>query len=114
MGSKLAVILSIGIIFFAFLFGADLVMLQLNYTELDSLSTVISYRISKDATISDTLLAYCEEKNVVIESLNDQETGFQKGDVFTYSLSREYFPLVMSSEGFEVKITRSTVISILN
>lgn len=114
MASKLGLILSMMIIFVAFLFGADLVMLQVQYSDLDSMSTLISYKISKEAQISDSLLTFCEERNVIIEADNDKEIGFEKGDVFKYVLKKEYKPLVLSNEPFEVSITRYTVISILN
>lgn len=114
MGSKLGLILSIGIIFFAFLFGADLIMIQINYTDLDALSTTISYKISKEAEISDSLISMCEERNIKIVALNESATGYQKGDVFSYQLIREYQPLVLGNDSFDITITRHAVISILN
>lgn len=114
MGSKLGLILSISIIFFAFLFGADLIMIQLQYTELDSLSAIISYKISKEAEISESLLMMCEERNINIVALNPEVSGYQKGDVFSYTLSREYTPLVLGNQPFDITITRHAVISILN
>lgn len=113
MGSKLGLILSIGIIFFAFLFGADLTMIQYHYTDLDAMSTLINYKISKDAEISTFIKEYCEERNVTITAL-DLQSGYQEGDLFPYKLVREYTPLVMGNKPFEITITRCAVISIFN
>ena len=55
MGSKLGLILSLGIIFIALLFGADLFMIQINYTDLDAMSTYVSYKISKEREVSEYL-----------------------------------------------------------
>lgn len=114
MGSKLGLILSMGIIFFAFLFGTDLVMIQYQYTDLDAMSTYISYRLSKVAKIDDSILNYCEEKNTTIVDENPNVSGYQKGDLFSYKLIRKYKPLVMGNDYFDLTISREAVISILN
>ncbi len=115
MGSKLGLILSLSFIFFAFLFGSDLIMIQLQYTDLDALSSTISYKISKEREISESVLKMCEERNVTIKNLKpDFGTGYQEGDIFSYSLSKEYKPFVLGNEPFDITITRHTVISILN
>ncbi len=114
MGSKMGLILSIGIIFFIFLFGADLVMLQLNYVDLDSHSAYISYLISKNPGINEELIKYCESKNILITDQSESDGSYQKGDLITYTLEREYTPLVMGNQSIEISITRYAVISILN
>ena len=58
MASKLGTILSLFFIFIAFLFGVDFVMIQLTYTSLDSLSSTVSYRISKTGEINDSLKSF--------------------------------------------------------
>ncbi len=47
MASKIGTILSMFFIFIAFMFGVDFLMIQLNYTSLDALSSSVSYKISK-------------------------------------------------------------------
>lgn len=114
MGSKLGLILSIGIIFFAFLFGADLIMIQLNYTDLDSLSTFVSYKISKDQEISSYLEESLKEKNITILDLSEKEKPYLEGDTISYSLSKKYTPLILGRNEFDITITRYAVISIYN
>lgn len=114
MGSKLGLILSLGIIFFAFLFGADLTMVQLRYTNLDSISTLASYRISKDGSISESLISYCLERDITILPVDESITAYQKGDTFEYYLKTEYQPLVMGDKPFDITIKRYAVISIYN
>lgn len=113
MGNKLALILSIGIIFYAFLFGVDLTMIQLSYSNLDSISTLASYRISKEGKISESLVEYCNTNKIVIEGI-DNESSYQKGDIYEYYLKKEYTPLVIGNETFELVIKRYAVISIYN
>ena len=113
MGNKLALILSLGIIFYAFLFGLDLTMIQICYSNLDSISTLASYRISKEGKITDSLIEYCNENKIVIEGV-DNEIGYQKGDVYEYYLKKEYSPLVMGNEKMDLVIKRYAVISIYN
>ncbi len=113
MGNKLALILGIGMIFYCFLFGIDLTMVQISYTNLDSISTMASYRISKEGKITDSLIEYCKENNVLIEGV-DNESGYQKGDVYEYYLKKDYEPIVMGNKAIEISIKRYAVISIYN
>lgn len=115
MGSKLGLILSLSIIFIAILFGADLFMIQINYTDLDSMSTYVSYKISKERTISDYLKETLEEKNIYIVEDNRPENGqYLQGETCNYSLKRAYQPLVMGNKPFEITVTRSVIVSIYN
>lgn len=114
MGSKLGLILSLSFIFFAFLFGTDLVLIEINYAELDSLSTIINYRISKTGKIPEDVLSLQEEKNFVISPLDTVTSGYETGDKFGYILTREYIPFVMGNETLQIKITRYTIIGVYN
>lgn len=113
MGNKLALILGIGMIFYCFLFGVDLTMVQISYTNLDSISTMASYRISKEGKITDSLVEYCNSNNITIEGV-DNESGYQKGDIYEYYLKKEYEPIVMGDKVIEISIKRYAVISIYN
>ncbi|HKL72746.1 MAG TPA: hypothetical protein VJY64_00995 [Candidatus Onthovivens sp.] len=115
MGSKIGTILSIFIIFFAFMFGVDVVLIQLNYSNLDSLSTYISYKISKEAQISADLKKYAEENyHVYLIEVNPDISAYKKGDIFEYYLSSKYQPLIMAHETININIKRYAVISIYN
>lgn len=114
MGSKLGLILSLGFIFFAFLFGTDLVLIEINYAELDSLSTMINYRIAKTGKIPEDILSLQEEKNFTISPLETTTTGYETGDRFGYILTREYTPFVLGNETFELRITRYTIVGVYN
>ena len=115
MGSKLGLILSLGIIFIALLFGADLFMIQINYTDLDAMSTYVSYKISKEREVSEYLKGTLEEKNIYIIEDNPPESGqYAEGESCTYSLKRSYSPLVMGNKAFEITVTRTVIVAIYN
>ncbi len=113
MGNKLALILSLGIIFYCFLFGVDLTMVQVSYTNLDSISTLVSYKISKEGKITDSLIEYCLDKNIIIEGV-DNESAYQKGEIYEYYLKKDYKPVILDSKTIEISIKRYAVISIYN
>jgi len=81
----LSMILSLFLFIPAFLCGADLLCIQNINTELDSLSTYCSYKISKEGEISDENIALVNSFNIEIECRSScNSNGI--GDVMTYAL----------------------------
>ena len=58
MASKLGTMLSMILIYIAFLFGVDFVSIQLTYSCMDSLATSVSFKISKSGIIDDDVKKY--------------------------------------------------------
>ena len=114
MGSKIGVILTMPFLFIAFLFGIDFVSLQLTYTSLDSISTTVSYRISKIGGIDDTIKDYVRDEICAeIEAVYPGRV-YNKGSTYEYYLFKEFTPLFMSNSSKELRIKRFTVIGINN
>lgn len=114
MGSKIGLILSVFFLFIVFLFGADLICIQLNYASMDSMTTLISYNISKKGTITDSLKTYVKNNiGADLYSASSEDKIYQTGDSFEYYLKKNYEPLVIS-ESMELTIKRYAVIKIYN
>ncbi|MBO8427756.1 MAG: hypothetical protein IAC58_04290 [Firmicutes bacterium] len=118
MSNKLALILCIPFILFVFLFGVDLVMIQTVYTNLDSISETISYKISQNGidsngNIDKSIEQYLyETTGAIIVSNNNNKANFLEGDIFAYTLSKEYQPILLSSKTITINIDRYAVIGI--
>ena len=118
MSSKLGLILSLALIMFVFLFGVDLVMMQVVYANLDSLSETISFKISQNGVGDngeiDAALIFSVylEYQVTLRSTNSYQTTYLEGDIYSYSLSKDYNPILISYSPITITITRYTVIGI--
>lgn len=112
MASKLGTILSLFFIFIAFLFGVDFVMIQLTYTSLDSLSSTVSYRISKTGEINDSLKSFVyENANATIEPIS-ADHAYEEGAILGYYLIKEYNLISYEAPPINIKIKRFAVINI--
>lgn len=112
MGSKIGLILSLPFIFLAFLFGVDLVIIQVQYSLLDSLTSYASYNIAKDGTISDSLKEFIKNNyaaNIYCVNI-DTDSVYTTGQTFEYCLEKDYEPIVLSST-YTIKITRCAIIN---
>lgn len=114
MGSKIGLILCLPFMFIAFLFGIDLIFIQLTYTSLDSISTTVSYRISKTGTVDEELKSFVKrEVNGTIEPAGPLEVYIQ-GETYSYYLIKEYKPIALQSNTLKLKLKRYAVISFYN
>lgn len=114
MGSKLGLILSLPFMFLGFLMGIDIIFLQLSYTSLDSISTTVSYRISKAGLIDEELKTYVKNQiNAEVLPANDK-TSYIQGSTFEYYLIKEYKPIALQTDPIVLKIKRYAVISFYN
>lgn len=87
MGSKVGLILSISFMFVVFLFGADLIAIQVIYGSMDSITTLVSYNISKNGTITPSLKEYVKNKiGADLYCLDDEGTIYENGASFEYYL----------------------------
>lgn len=111
MGSKIGIILSLPFMFLAFLFGTDLIMVQLTYTSLDSISTVVSYRIGKTGELSGEIDRYVRNEIQARLMPVDATYSYIEGSVLPYYLEKEYKPIVLSNETLTIRIKRFAVVN---
>ena len=96
-----------------FLFGIDMIGLQLTYSELDQKAITIGYLIAKRGGFDDEYIDYIEQKyDVLFTCLNNCNPKF--GDVVEYKLQDEYNPLIINNHVVLVSVFRSTVIGYYN
>lgn len=112
MASKLGTILSLFFIFIAFIFGVDFVMIQLTYTTLDSLSTSVSYRISKTGEISDSLKSdILKNDSVILEAIGNDH-AYEEGAILSYYLIKEYKLISYEAPPIPIKVKRYAIVNI--
>lgn len=115
MGAKLGTIFGIFIIFIAFMFGVDLVMMEYIYTDLDSMSINLNYLISKNgyitSEIKESYLSNYDVNVYPIES-NNLNQSYKEGYLYGYVVEKSYNPIALMDEAIVLKIQRFTVINI--
>ncbi|MCI6788277.1 MAG: hypothetical protein MR606_00195 [Mollicutes bacterium] len=118
MGNKLAFILSIYMILMTFLLGTDIVLIQTSYSNLDSLSQIISYQISnygidEYGNIDEGLIKFAKEQgNANLTRGETSERTYIEGDLYPYFLTKEYKAILLSSSPIKISIKRYAVIGI--
>lgn len=113
MGSNIATILSFIFVALFFVLGIDMLAIQFAFTDLDRIAVTFSYVIAKNATVSDELItSYCDEYNVTFTCLSNCTPRI--GDVVEYKLSKQFNPILMSSEAIDISVIRTTVIGYYN
>ena len=112
MASKIGTILSMFFIFVAFMFGVDFLMIQLNYTSLDALSSSVSYKISKSGEISNELKQFVlDSAQARIEPVG-ADHNYEEGSVIGYYLIKDYKMISLDAKPIEIKVKRFTVVNI--
>ena len=112
MASKLGTMLSMVFIYIAFLFGVDFVSIQLAYSCMDSLSTSVSYKISKSGEINEEIRQY------VLDSINARiepvglNYSYEEGSSLGYYLIKEYNFVSFEMNPLELRIKRYAVINL--
>lgn len=115
MSNKLGAMLGIFMMFICFLFGADLVSIQYNYTSMDALSTSISYDISRNGYLTSTLKSKYKDNyglNVYPIDTNIDDQTYEEGTNYGYILEKDYSPIVISNGTIKLRIKRFAVINI--
>ena len=112
MASKLGTMLSMILIYIAFLFGADFVSIQLTYSCMDSLATSVSFKISKSGIIDDDVKKYVKDSiNAEIEPVG-LNYSYEEGSTLGYYLIKEYKFISYEREPLELRIKRYAVINL--
>lgn len=113
MSSKIGTILSLIFVSIFFIFGIDLLTIQVAYANLDSKAISISYLISKRGTLNDGLIDYIETTyNVEFICLSNCSPLF--GDTVDYQLITYVDPIVLSESDMKIGINRQAIIGYYN
>lgn len=115
MSNKLGAMLGIFMMFICFMFGVDLVAMQYNYTNMDALSTSVSYEISKNGYISKEIKKkYLNDYGLKVYPIdtNNNEQSYEEGKEYGYILEKDYSPIIISNSIIKLKIKRFTIINI--
>ncbi len=112
MASKLGTLLSMVLVYIAFLFGVDFVSIQLAYSCMDSLATSVSYKISKSGIINDEIKEYVRDSiNAEIEPVG-LSYSYEEGSTLGYYLIKEYKFVSFERDPLELRIKRYAVINL--
>ena len=113
MGYKMGFILSLIFVIQIFLLGADILCVQVLYSELDSIALSAGYMIANDAGISQETADFVYETiGGTIACTKDCSPRF--GDTLVYEVAVRYDPLIMQEGNMDIVVTRSTVIGYYN
>lgn len=109
MSYKIGVILSMVFVALFFAFGVDLISIQFAFSNLDSKSVAISYRISNHGTLDELFIDDIEhEFNVLFDCLTNCNPSF--GDIVEYQISTYIKPIVIAKGNYTITIKRTAVI----
>lgn len=113
VGSNIGVILSFLFVINAFLFGSDIINLQLLYANLDAVAMTAGHLIVEYGGITASIAEFVEnEADAAIYCVNNCTPRY--GDTYIYIVTTSYEPIVMSDEPMELSIRRSVVIGYYN
>ena len=113
MGSNIGTILSFLFVINVFLFGSDLINVQLLYSNLDAVAMTAGHLIVEMCGITAEVVEFVEaEANATIYCVNNCTPRF--GDTYIYVVTTSYEPITMSDEPIEISIRRSVVIGYYN
>lgn len=109
MGSKLGFILSLLFVVQLFALAADIICIQMIYTNLDAVSITAGYIISRNGEITDEVVELVSsEAGASIEQIGD--TPSMIGATFKYRIYRTYKSLILQSDVTEIAVCRSVVV----
>ena len=113
MSSKIGLIMSMIFVTLFFAFGLDLIHIQFLYNDLDAKSVAISYKISEHGTVDESIKRYIEETfKVTFKCTSNCSPLF--GDTVTYTISKDFNPIIIQQETMTISIERNAVIGYLN
>ncbi len=112
MGSKLGFILTLFFIIEVIAYSGDLYSIQAIHSALDATAMTVAKKVSLDGEVSAETLSLIKKNKATISV--QTEGSLRQGDIFVFTLSREYDPLVMSKSSMTVSVNRSTVIGYLD
>ena len=109
MGSKLGLILSLFFAVFVFVFAVDLINLQANYANLESIANTVSLLLGENggANVSQIRLYVLQHPGVTIEY---DDSYFKVGEFKEFTLSKEYKGFLVFKDPIDIKVSRTVLI----
>ena len=110
MSYKFGLILSLTFLMAVLFLGGDLMNVATIKSSLDSLGTVVSYRIASEGTVSSSTKQLIASYHASFRLEEGEREGYRMGDTVTYYLTKEYEPFVLRKQAMEIYVRRSAVI----
>lgn len=110
MGHKISLILSLAIIFIVFLIAVDLINILLIYTSLESVTNYVSYNISKNLTVSESLKEYVYQEIGAELYTYETNVSYSNGYIYEYYLRKNY-KVITTGNTLTIEIKRYAVIN---
>ena len=107
MSYKLGLLLSLVFLVVVFLFAGDMLCISAIRSDLDSIALTVSYRVSMDGKVSDETRKWVYENGATITI---PYYAPRIGDIYTFEVSRQYKPIIISSEAMTITVKRSTIV----
>lgn len=109
MGSKLSLIISLLFSCFVFIFLVDLVSIQTNYSELESIASSITQLVATKGNqgISVIKMYLTAHKDTKVTFNNNI---FKLGEFKEFSVEKEYKSIFLYSNSINLKVTRTAVV----
>ena len=109
MGSKLGLILSLFFAVFVFLFATDLICLQANFTNLESIANTVSLMLSREGGANFLKVTmYIKQQNGV--SLKMDSNIFQIGEYKEFTVLKDYDSFLIFKDPIQLKVSRTVLV----
>lgn len=112
MGSKLGFLLTLFFIVEVIAYSGDLYSIQAIHSLLDSTALTVAKKVSLDGYVTKETMDLIVKNNATIKV--ETTKTMRPGDIFIFTLQRNYEPLIMSQSTMTVTVTRSTVVGYLD
>ena len=90
------------------LLGGDVYCLIAVRNNLDAIALTVSYRISMEGRVSDSILQFVENEGACFEDLTHYVPPV--GGTYVFEIYKEYTPIVISKQAMRVAVRRSTIV----
>jgi hypothetical protein len=109
VGSKLGLILSLFFSVFVFIFACDLITLQSNFSNLESIANSVSLMISEGGAANFLKIkSYLNRFPDV--SIEYDNPVFEVGEYKEFTLSKEYRGFLIFAETMDIKVSRTVLV----
>ena len=109
MGSKLGTILSLMFAVFVFIFAADLIILQANYTQMESIANTIGLMLAEKGGAG-SMQVKLYMLNYPEITLKYDSPVFKVGEFKEFVISKEHRGIILFNEPITIAVTRTTLI----
>lgn len=112
MGNLLNTLFSVLLILPIILFGVDLYGINATKSYLEARATTLSYRISKEGGVRQTLVNELASEDITINCFGECQT-VSAGQIIKFQIAMNYTPIILETENFVISVTRTVMIGYL-